>query len=66
MIDYDRLADSNLLGVAPNSPAYVTGSGAFDTITISSVGANTAQVSIATYSDSKKPGALNVPDGNAV
>src|SRR5262245_21395506 len=65
VIDYDRLADGDLLGVHPGAPAYVTGTGAFDTITITASGANTAQVSIATFSDANHTTALNVPGGNA-
>src|SRR5262249_10279150 len=65
VIDYDRLATGTLLGVNPNSPAYVTGTGAFDTITITASGANTAQVSIATFSDANHTTALNAPGGNA-
>jgi hypothetical protein len=65
VIDYDRLADSDLLGVNSLGPAYVTGTGAFDTITITASGANRALVSIATYSDANHTTALAVPGGDA-
>ncbi len=65
LIDYDRLAAASQLGVRPNSPAYVTGTGGFDTINITASGANTAQISIATFSDAAHTAPLNVPGGNA-
>jgi hypothetical protein len=54
---YQVLADT--LGLRPCDPAYVTGAGAHDKITITENGLGTAQVTVAAYSDpSYTPGAF--------
>ena len=61
-IKYDRLADSGLLGVNTWHGAYVTGTGAHDTITITRVvGTDTARVTVRAYSDAAHGTTIDVP-----
>ncbi len=48
-VPYDRLVTN--VGVVPNTPAYLTGTGAHDRITISSSGENLAAVTVEPFSD---------------
>ncbi len=63
-VDYDRLIGTALLGPKPNSPAYVTGTGIDDTITIASSGVNSALVSVEAFSDAAHTTPIAVPGGN--
>lgn len=49
---FDQLANDPDIGLRPNSPAYVTGTGAFDRITITRTDAFSAQVSVQAFRDS--------------
>jgi Ca2+-binding RTX toxin-like protein len=69
VINYDRLLDPDVLGPAsdsdPNSPAYVTGTGANDTITITlDDTGDTATVTVHAYSDESHSTDVNVPGGD--
>lgn len=65
-IYYDRLADPNLLGVKSGAPAYVTGTGANDTITITRTGTNTALVVVQAFNDAAHTSAIDVPGPDRV
>jgi hypothetical protein len=60
-IYYDRFANPLLLGVNATGPAYVTGTGANDTITITRTGTNTALVTVQAFSDAAHTAAIDVP-----
>lgn len=49
--NYDRLANNNNLGLTAGFPAYFTGTGAFDRITVNSAGVNQANVTVQAYRD---------------
>ena len=71
-IPYDRLANPNNLGLRAGSAAYVTGTGAFDEITISPGAAGFANIAVETHRDTSfnnQIGATysySVPLGNGV
>ena len=59
---YDELANDPVIGLKANAPAFVTGTGAFDVISITRVNATTASVSVQPHRDAT----FNNPIGNAV
>ncbi|MEA2709542.1 MAG: hypothetical protein QOF78_2143 [Phycisphaerales bacterium] len=71
-IPYDRLANPNNLGLRASAPAYITGTGAFDLITITPGAAGFANVAVESHRDStfaNQIGATysySIPLGNGV
>ena len=61
VMSYDRLIGNSVLGRRAGSAEYITGTGAHDSITITSTGANTASVTIQAFSDATHTTALDVP-----
>ncbi|MFO0807997.1 MAG: hypothetical protein U0746_05200 [Gemmataceae bacterium] len=59
--NYDRFADTNVLGLRAGAAAYVTGTGANDIITITRTSATTAQVAVQAFRDTAFTSAINVP-----
>jgi hypothetical protein len=61
VVNYDRLSDSDLLGLRVGEPAYVTGTGANDVITITRTGPNLAQVTVTPFTNPDFTGQIDVP-----
>jgi hypothetical protein len=66
ILQYDTTRNSYVslatnLGINPNGPAYVTGTGASDSITITKTGATTARVDVTAYKDAARTQAFVVP-----
>ncbi|MFO0881470.1 MAG: hypothetical protein U0840_29570, partial [Gemmataceae bacterium] len=61
VVDYDRLADPNVLGVRAGFGDYITGTGAFDVITVTRVDATTANVSVQAHRDNSFANPIGSP-----
>jgi hypothetical protein len=59
--NYDRFANPNVLGLRPNTPVYVTGTGENDIITVTRQTATTASVSVQAFSNTTYTTPVTVP-----
>jgi hypothetical protein len=68
IMSYDRLISNSLLGRGAGSAEYVTGSGENDAISITSISATSASVTVQAFSDANHATAVDVPgpDGTFV